>query len=149
MTSIRDTKQRTSGIKTRRVLERYKQADEFVHCAMAHLLTSLLAFLLYLPLTFAAFGVTTSGNNLLVDSGAGLVTTSKLFRYLRTSGLVLSSCRSQQIKRRPNIFEIQRQGIARPKQVHTTQLWSWLGNRYLVRGKQYRCCDHSDEHHRL
>ncbi|CAL1712560.1 unnamed protein product [Somion occarium] len=42
---------------------------------MAHLLTSLLAFLLYLPLTFAAFGVTTSGNNLLVDSGAGLVTT--------------------------------------------------------------------------
>ncbi|KAF9257512.1 hypothetical protein L218DRAFT_110983 [Marasmius fiardii PR-910] len=33
------------------------------------------AFLACVPTVFAAFGVTTSGNNLLVDSGAGLVTT--------------------------------------------------------------------------
>lgn len=31
-----------------------------------------------LPAVFAAFGVTTSGSSLVVDSGAGLVTTSKL-----------------------------------------------------------------------
>ncbi|KAJ7175720.1 polysaccharide lyase family 4 protein [Mycena filopes] len=36
---------------------------------------STLAFLALLPSAFAAFGVTTSGSNLLVDSGAGLVTT--------------------------------------------------------------------------
>ncbi|KAJ7212257.1 Rhamnogalacturonase B, N-terminal-domain-containing protein [Mycena pura] len=34
-----------------------------------------LAPLILLPSAFAAFGVTTSGNNLIVDSGAGLVTT--------------------------------------------------------------------------
>ncbi|KAG7088231.1 hypothetical protein E1B28_012248 [Marasmius oreades] len=33
------------------------------------------ALLVSVPAVFAAFGVTTSGNNLLVDSGAGLVTT--------------------------------------------------------------------------
>ncbi|KAL0576044.1 hypothetical protein V5O48_005925 [Marasmius crinis-equi] len=33
------------------------------------------AYLACIPAVFAAFGVTTSGNNLLVDSGAGLVTT--------------------------------------------------------------------------
>ncbi|KAJ7645492.1 polysaccharide lyase family 4 protein [Mycena polygramma] len=38
-------------------------------------LRSSLAFLALLPSAFAAFGVTTSGSNLLVDSGAGLVTT--------------------------------------------------------------------------
>lgn len=37
---------------------------------------SFFALLACLPAAFAAFGVTTSGNNLLVDSGAGLVTTS-------------------------------------------------------------------------
>ncbi|KAG5654265.1 hypothetical protein H0H81_005511 [Sphagnurus paluster] len=31
--------------------------------------------LAFLPAAFAAFGITTSGNNLLVDTGAGLVTT--------------------------------------------------------------------------
>ncbi|KAI0081584.1 hypothetical protein K474DRAFT_1587374 [Panus rudis PR-1116 ss-1] len=35
----------------------------------------LLAFLFYVPIAFAAFGVTKSGSNFLVDSGAGLVTT--------------------------------------------------------------------------
>ncbi|KAK7464908.1 hypothetical protein VKT23_006116 [Stygiomarasmius scandens] len=34
-----------------------------------------LAFLACVPTVFAAFGVTTSGSNMLVDSGAGLVTT--------------------------------------------------------------------------
>ena len=34
----------------------------------------------WLPAVFAAFGVTTSGSSLIVDSGAGLVTTSKLNR---------------------------------------------------------------------
>ncbi|KAJ6584788.1 polysaccharide lyase family 4 protein [Mycena capillaripes] len=38
-------------------------------------LRSGLAFLALLPSAFAAFGVTTSGSNMLVDSGAGLVTT--------------------------------------------------------------------------
>ncbi|KAF9013429.1 polysaccharide lyase family 4 protein [Cyathus striatus] len=33
------------------------------------------SLLAYLPVVFAAFGVTTSGNNLVVDSGAGLITT--------------------------------------------------------------------------
>lgn len=36
-----------------------------------------LGFLAIIPAVFAAFGVTTSGNSLVVDSGAGLVTTSK------------------------------------------------------------------------
>ncbi|KAF9454776.1 polysaccharide lyase family 4 protein [Macrolepiota fuliginosa MF-IS2] len=39
------------------------------------MLLHLLGFFLCLPAAFAAFGVTTSGNNMLVDSGAGLVTT--------------------------------------------------------------------------
>ena len=34
------------------------------------------ALLAWLPAAFAAFGVTTSGSSLVVDSGAGLVTTS-------------------------------------------------------------------------
>ncbi|KAF7365358.1 Polysaccharide lyase family 4 protein [Mycena venus] len=38
-------------------------------------LRSALAFLALLPSAFAAFGVTTSGSNMIVDSGAGLVTT--------------------------------------------------------------------------
>ncbi|KAJ7935501.1 polysaccharide lyase family 4 protein [Mycena leptocephala] len=38
-------------------------------------LRSTVAFLALLPSAFAAFGVTTSGSNMLVDSGAGLVTT--------------------------------------------------------------------------
>ncbi|KAJ7366715.1 polysaccharide lyase family 4 protein [Mycena albidolilacea] len=38
-------------------------------------LRSSLAFLALLPRAFAAFGVTTSGSNLIVDSGAGLLTT--------------------------------------------------------------------------
>ncbi|KAF8964176.1 putative rhamnogalacturonate lyase A [Flammula alnicola] len=37
----------------------------------------LFGLLAFLPSTFAAFGVTTSGSNMVVDSGAGLVTTSK------------------------------------------------------------------------
>lgn len=41
-------------------------------------LLSLLSFLGCLQVAFAAFGVTTSGTNMVVDSGAGLVTTSKL-----------------------------------------------------------------------
>lgn len=36
-----------------------------------------------LPAVFAAFGVTTSGSNMLVDSGGGLVTTSKLIYNLQ------------------------------------------------------------------
>jgi len=32
-----------------------------------------------LPAAFAAFGVTTSGSNMIVDSGGGLVTTSDDF----------------------------------------------------------------------
>lgn len=35
----------------------------------------ILSFLFILPVAFAAFGVTTSGTNMVVDSGAGLVTT--------------------------------------------------------------------------
>ncbi|KAK7690327.1 hypothetical protein QCA50_006984 [Cerrena zonata] len=42
---------------------------------MARIWAPLLAFLFYFPLAFAAFGVTKSGNNFVVDSGAGLVTT--------------------------------------------------------------------------
>ncbi|THG99407.1 hypothetical protein EW026_g2936 [Hermanssonia centrifuga] len=42
---------------------------------MGRLFGYLLGVLLYVGLTFAAFGVTTSGTNMLVDSGAGLVTT--------------------------------------------------------------------------
>ncbi|PSR71960.1 hypothetical protein PHLCEN_2v12170 [Hermanssonia centrifuga] len=43
---------------------------------MGRLFGYLLGVLLYVGLTFAAFGVTTSGTNMLVDSGAGLVTTN-------------------------------------------------------------------------
>jgi len=39
----------------------------------------ILNFLLILPVAFAAFGITTSGTNMVVDSGAGLVTTSEQF----------------------------------------------------------------------
>lgn len=39
--------------------------------------TSFLCLLSSLPAAFAAFGVTTSGSNMVVDSGAGLVTTSQ------------------------------------------------------------------------
>lgn len=49
------------------------------HCISKALTTmkfSFFALSACLPAAFAAFGVTTSGNNLLVDSGAGLVTTS-------------------------------------------------------------------------
>ncbi|KAK1236237.1 hypothetical protein PQX77_000525 [Marasmius sp. AFHP31] len=42
---------------------------------MLSLLRFVATGLLFIPSVFAAFGVTTSGNNLLVDSGAGLVTT--------------------------------------------------------------------------
>lgn len=41
--------------------------------------STVLSLLGCLQVAFAAFGVTTSGNNLLVDSGGGLVTTSRLF----------------------------------------------------------------------
>ena len=43
---------------------------------MVQFWTSIISLLSALPLAFAAFGVTTSGSNLVVDSGAGLVTTS-------------------------------------------------------------------------
>lgn len=39
------------------------------------MLLYLLHLVLCLPVVFAAFGVTTSGSNMVVDSGAGLVTT--------------------------------------------------------------------------
>lgn len=42
---------------------------------MVQFWTSIISLLSALPLAFAAFGVTTSGSNLVVDSGAGLVTT--------------------------------------------------------------------------
>lgn len=50
---------------------------------MTRIWASLLAFLLYFPLAFAAFGVTKSGNNFVVDSGAGLVTTSELHQFAK------------------------------------------------------------------
>ncbi|KAH8104842.1 polysaccharide lyase family 4 protein [Cristinia sonorae] len=42
---------------------------------MALILSWILSFVLYFGVAFAAFGVTTSGNSFVVDSGAGLVTT--------------------------------------------------------------------------
>lgn len=52
---------------------------------MAPYFAWVLAFFLYTEVAFAAFGVTTSGNNFLVDSGAGLVTTSKWLDCVQTS----------------------------------------------------------------
>ena len=43
---------------------------------MVQFWTSIISLLSALPPAFAAFEVTTSGSNLVVDSGAGLVTTS-------------------------------------------------------------------------
>ena len=44
----------------------------------------ILNLLLSLPVAFAAFGVTTSGTNMVVDSGAGLVTTSEWLSIVKT-----------------------------------------------------------------
>lgn len=50
---------------------------------MARIWAPLLAILLYFPLVFAAFGVTKSGNSFVVDSGAGLVTTSESYQFAK------------------------------------------------------------------
>ncbi|TFK73605.1 polysaccharide lyase family 4 protein [Pluteus cervinus] len=49
--------------------------DVTVYLLIPRMRASLVCFLGLIPIVFAAFGVTTSGSNLLVDSGAGFVTT--------------------------------------------------------------------------
>ncbi len=91
---------------------------------MGRLFGYLLGVLLYVGLTFAAFGVTTSGTNMLVDSGAGLVTTStyRLPSFLAALNLALVNTSNG------DIISLKFNGLELQDQSKFTQLSSGLGS---------------------
>lgn len=94
---------------------------------------------------YAAFGVTTSGSRMAVDSGAGLVTTSRPISILspppHTNG---RRSLSQHERRRYRLSKVQRLGAPGSDQVHAAQLRARLGDCYLLRCEQHRCGNYQD-----
>lgn len=81
--------------------------------------------LLCLPVAFAAFGVTTSGSNMVVDSGAGLVTTSEWLEIVMHLDARLMSWNSTHNKWGHHFYSFQWKTAARFLQIHAAQLGSW------------------------